>query len=153
MTIPTTPKLDKFFTVIVEGGTTISRHNGDRKSRHIKGTMRAATMDTLSKVTPSYLQHHKLSLMHQDVYFSGNRDGIGCSKRVLQQISSEGKRLLRLDVSCLSSHDTESKYHPGWKGHNPLKVMAKGYIQSISADPFYVTLFNEAVSFDLQLCI
>ena len=29
-------------------------------------------------------------------------------------------------------------------GHNPLKVMVKGYIQSISADPFYVTLFNEA---------
>ena len=27
---------------------------------------------------------------------------------------------------------------------NPLKVMVKGYIQSISADPFYVTLFNEA---------
>ena len=69
------------FTVIVEGGTIISCHSGDRKSRHIKGTMRAATMNTLSKVTPSYLQHHKLSLMRQDVY---NRDGIGCSKRVLQ---------------------------------------------------------------------
>ena len=41
--------------------------------------------------------------MHQDVYLSGNRDGIGCSKRVLQQMSSEGKRLLRLDESCLSS--------------------------------------------------
>ena len=81
--IPTTPKLDKFFTVIVEGGTTISHHSGDRKSRHIKGTMRDATMDTLSKVTPSYLQHHKLSLMRQDVYLSGNRDGIGCSKRLL----------------------------------------------------------------------
>ena len=34
--IPTTPKLDKFFTVIVEGGTTISRHSGDRKRQHIK---------------------------------------------------------------------------------------------------------------------
>ena len=98
--IPTTPKLDKFFTVIVEGGTTISHYSGDRKCQHIKGrcelsaykrTMRAVTMDTLSKVTPSYLQHHKLSLMRQDVYLSGNRDGIGCSKRVLQQISSEGK--------------------------------------------------------------
>ena len=82
--IPTTPKLDKFFTVIVEGGTTISRHSGDRKRQHNKRTMRAVTMDTLSKVTPSYLQHHKLSLMCQDVYLSGNRDGIGCSKRVLQ---------------------------------------------------------------------
>ena len=48
-------------------------------------------------------QHHKLSLMHQDVYLSGNRCGIGCSKRVLQQISSEGKQLLRLDESCLLS--------------------------------------------------
>ena len=83
--IPITPKLDKFFTVIVEGGTTIPHHSGDRKSWHIKATVWDATMDTLSKVTPSYLQ---FALMRQDVYLSGNSDGIGKSNRVLQMISS-----------------------------------------------------------------
>ena len=72
--IPTTPKLDKFFTVIVEGLTTISHHSGDRKSRHIKGAMQDATMGTLSKVTPSYLQHHKLSRMRQDMGLDAARE-------------------------------------------------------------------------------
>ena len=82
--------------------------------------------------------------MPSDVFHSGNRDGYGRSPRVLQQIASEGKRALRLDKSCLHSllilqHEIIEEE----EGDEP-PTKVKGFIQHISAHPFYTIFYNEA---------
>ena len=116
------------------------QHSG-KKARHIKGGSRDLTAQLLTKYSPSYIRHQGLSLMPAEVFASGNRDGIGATKSVLQKISSEIKDALRLDDDVIKSlivlKSELNKEERNGSGAVP------GYIQQISASPFQVVAFNE----------
>ena len=139
-----TPTQASSYVVNVSYSANVHHKPGDIQSRFIKGDARNTTMAHLSKFSPSYVRHQGLANMPSDVFHSGNRDGYGRSPRVLQQIASEGKRALRLDKSCLHSllilqHEIIEEE----EGDEP-PTKVKGFIQHISAHPFYTIFYNEA---------
>lgn len=95
------------------------KHCG-KKSRHIKGESRELTSNLLTKYSPCYLRHQSLSLMPSQVFASGNRDGIGVTKFVLQKISNESKKSMRLDENLINSLlilKTSTYQRRSWKSY------------------------------------
>ena len=125
--------------VNVEYGGVVE-HTG-KKARHIKGDSSELTAQLLTKYSPSYIRHQGLSLMPAEVFASGNRDGIGATKSVLQKVSREIKDALRLDDDVVKSLMVLK--HQLNKEENNSSDVVPGYIQQISASPFQVVAFNE----------
>ena len=118
----------------------VIEHTG-KKARHIKGDSRELTAQLLTKYSPSYIRHQGLSLMPAEVFASGNRDGIGATKSVLQKVSSEIKDALRLDDDVIKSL-LVLKHQLNKEESNSCDIVP-GYIQQINASPFKVVAFNE----------
>ena len=112
-----------------------------KKAHHIKGESRELTAQLLTKYSPSYIRHQGLSLMPAAVFASGNRDGIGATKSVLQKVSSEINDALRLDDDVIKSLMVLK--HQLNKEESNSSDVVPGYIQQINASPFQVVAFNE----------
>ena len=125
-------------TVNYEGNVKHERYC--RQARHISGAKRDTTTELASRYPPTYLRHHALAALPPDVFASGNRDGIGRSKHVLQKIASEGRNILRLDSDMIKS--LQILRHTLIKEDTYGQAL-KGYIQEISVVPFRVVCFTE----------
>ena len=115
-------------------------HRGEeRKARRIKGVERTKMQNELLHCSPSSLYNESMQKLPLEMLASGNRDGIGRTKAVLQKISSEARKMEQrhenLIESLLMLRDefstrTASNRFPG-------------YIRRIHCSPFTVMCFTE----------
>ena len=123
---------------VVQSGDVLHRGE-ERKARRIKGVERAKMQNELLHCSPSSLYNESMQKLPFKMLQSGNRDGIGRTKAVLQKISSEARktdqRHENLVESLLMLRDefvttTASNRFPG-------------YIRRIYCSPFTVMCFTE----------
>ena len=117
----------------------ISHKLGEKKARYVREPERQHFREILQHRSPSSLYNERYLQLSPSRLYSGNRDGVGRTISVYQQLSSEAKRAHQHHSDMLQSlhllkEDLESQ---------TVDCDLKGYIQRIHASPFGIMCYTE----------